>query len=130
MNIYLDIDGVILTKDKKPSIGITEFLKKATSNHSVYWLTTHCKGDTQNAVQHLKRFLPMDTHQDLEKIQPTDWDVLKTDAIDFSKDFLWFDDYLMEVEKRVLEKNNCSEKVLLVHLKDQPDSLIKYLEIL
>lgn len=39
------------------------------------------------------------------KILPTDWGVLKTDAIDLDSDFVWFDDILFETERMVLERN-------------------------
>lgn len=44
MNIYLDIDGVILANDKQPALHAKEFLKYITDNYPTYWLTTHCKG--------------------------------------------------------------------------------------
>lgn len=130
MNIYLDIDRVILTKDKKPSIGVVEFLEKATSNHSVYWLTTHCKGDAENAVQYLKKVLPVEANEYLEKIQSTNWDVLKTDAVDFSKEFLWFDDYLMDSERKILENEDSYNKLVVVDLKTKPDFLKQYMKML
>ncbi|OGM16531.1 hypothetical protein A2V56_00600 [Candidatus Woesebacteria bacterium RBG_19FT_COMBO_42_9] len=45
MNIYLDIDGVILANDKQAALYAKEFLKYVTDNYPTYWLTTHCKGD-------------------------------------------------------------------------------------
>ena len=46
MNIYLDIDGVIITNNFQPAEHLGEFLKYILEKHKVYWLTTHCKGDS------------------------------------------------------------------------------------
>ena len=45
MNIYLDIDAVILANDKQPALHVKEFVKYLTDNYPVFWLTTHCKGE-------------------------------------------------------------------------------------
>lgn len=45
MNIYLDIDGVILANDLHKSNYADEFIKHLVNKYPVYWLTTHCKGD-------------------------------------------------------------------------------------
>jgi len=105
MNIYLDIDGVIITSNLQPAEHLGEFLKYILESHNVYWLTTHCKGDGSNAITYLKQFLPNELIELCEKIKPTNWQTLKTEAIDFSKDFLLLDDYLLEAEKEVLKNH-------------------------
>jgi len=105
MNIYIDIDGVILTNNLRPAEHLGEFLKYILESHNVYWLTTHCKGDNLNAIIYLKQFLPNELIKLCEKIKPTSWQTLKTEAIDFSKDFLLLDDYLLEAEKEVLKNH-------------------------
>jgi hypothetical protein len=126
MNIYLDIDGVLLTKESKPAKHVFDFLVYITNNHQVYWLTTHCRGEVQAPIQYLKDKLSEDTLPFLEKIKPTIWQTLKTEAIDFSKDFLWFDDYIMQAEKKVLEKNNAAEKIVIIDLKSNPNILTHF----
>lgn len=43
----------------------------------------------------------------LKKIKPTNWDTLKTEAIDFESNYFWIDDNPMEAEQKILkEKNN------------------------
>ncbi len=128
MNIYLDIDGVLIKKDNSPANYVVEFLKFITDKHDVYWLTTHCRGGGNNTLVHLKDKLPEEALKYLEKIKSTDWRTLKTEAIDFSKDFRWFDDYVMEAEKDILNKNNSSSKFILVDLKDEPDKLKEHLK--
>ena len=54
---------------------------------------------------------------------PTDWNALKTEAIDFTKDFRWFDDYIFEAEKEVLRKHGYENKFIQVDLINTPDQL-------
>lgn len=130
MNIYLDVNGVLLEKDGTPPFGIVEFLKYITDNHSVYWLTTHCRnGDNSYVLEYLKDKLPIESHDYLKKIKPTKWDTLKTSGIDFSQDFRWFDDYVMESEKKILKENNCEEKQILIDLKNNPKQLLSVTEL-
>ena len=130
MNIYLDIDGVLLTKDGVPARGVLEFLKYITGKHTVHWLTTHCKGDASVTVQYLKDKLPAEALPYLEKIKATDWRTLKSEAIDFGQDFWWFDDYLMEAEKKILLDNNSLFKLQLVDLRNNPEQLKFYIDSL
>lgn len=44
MNIYLDIDGVLITKNGQPAEYVEEFLEHIINKHNVFWLTTHCRG--------------------------------------------------------------------------------------
>jgi hypothetical protein len=125
MKIYLDIDGVLLTKHGEPAIGVLEFLKRVTKQ-DCHWLTTHCKDDsTDHVVQHLKKKLPEKTWKYIEKIKGNGWDYLKTEDIDFSSGFLWFDDNLMYAEKEVLRQHNTLDSFRMVDLKECSDQLQK-----
>jgi len=55
--------------------------------------------------------------------------MLKTEAIDFSKPFLWFDDDVFEEEKKILKLNNCFDSWVEVDLGKNENQLAKYLEI-
>lgn len=114
MNIYLDINGVILQKNGQPTQNVDKFLEYVINNHDVYWLTTHCKGDASTAVRYLQGKIPDELIPLTERIKPTYWQTLKTEAIDFTKDFLWYDDYIMEAEKKVLTYNNRLSSLKLV----------------
>lgn len=94
MNIYLDIDGVLLANDKFVANYAEEFLKYITDNHTVYWLTTHVHGDTKWVKEYLGQFFSTEAMQCVESIKVTenDWDIAKTEAIDFTKPFIWIDD--------------------------------------
>jgi len=115
--LYIDIDGVLLTKK---NIGVPgygrEFLKYLLNNFDYYWLTTHCKGDSSNAIQYLSRYYEKEIIEELNKVKPTNWDALKTEVIDFGSDFYWLDDYPFNAERIVLEKNNLAERLIVVDL--------------
>ena len=106
MKVYLDIDGVILANDKQVANYADEFIKYLVENYDVYWLTTHCKGDSNYTIELLMRFFNPETIEILKKIKPTNWQTWKTEAIDFNEDFLWFDDELFEEEIQILKSNN------------------------
>jgi hypothetical protein len=109
MKIYLDIDGVILTKEGKQMPFLKEFLLYVfnLAGEEVYWLSTHCKdGNTERVIQHLKGKVEEDVLEVLKMVKGTKWDTLKTEGIDLDGEFLWFDDNIFESEYRVLEELN------------------------
>ena len=123
MNIYLDIDGVLLANDKQAANHAHEFLEFIVSKYPTYWLTTHCHGDASTAVERLALIFPPETIELCKKILPTDWDIAKTEGIDFSQDFLWFDDDLFPDEKADLLKNKALDKWIEVYLYKDPNHL-------
>ncbi|MFW0862332.1 MAG: hypothetical protein ACKKL6_01985 [Candidatus Komeilibacteria bacterium] len=126
MNVYLDINGVLLTNNIQPAQNVVEFLKYLTDNHTVYWLTTHCRGGENRAVEYLSDKLPAEALVYLNKILPTDWDTLKTEAIDFTNKCVWFDDQSIRAEDKILAKHANTVKFIHVNLSVEPD-LISYL---
>jgi hypothetical protein len=128
MNIYLDVNDTLLTHDLKPASGLKDFIVTVLKNNDVYWLTTHCKGNSQTVMNYLSPLLSPDILAAMKRIKPTNWNTLKTEAIDFSKEFLWFDDYLMEAEKKILRDNNQVESLMKVDLRNNPYQLIQWLE--
>ena len=123
MNIYLDIDGVILANDLQKAKHAAEFLKYITNNHEVYWLTTHCKGDAEYTVNFISRFFDPETIETLKKIKPTNWQTNKTEAINFDEPFLWFDDHLFESEITNLLERNAYDSWIEVDLSKNVDQL-------
>ncbi len=103
MNLYIDIDGVLLTKKQTLPPYAFEFIDFVIQHFDCYWLTTHCKGDPSTALRYLADFYPADYIQKLSKLKPTCWDTLKTEAIDFAQPFYWLDDYAFQSEKSVLK---------------------------
>ena len=126
-NIYLDIDGVILANDANPAKYADEFIKHIVTNHSVFWLTTHCRQKENYTIPLLSRFFSKDSMKYIKQIKPTVWDLNKTEAIDFSTPFLWFDDDLYESEKQELIKHNVLDNWIEVDLRKDENHLAKFL---
>lgn len=123
-NIYIDIDGVILTKGGAPAAHLDVFLRYILSNYSVFWLTSRCQGDSKYTVRYLSQFLLPDTVSLIAKIKPTTFQVDKTEAIDFSKSFFWLDDDLFASEKNTLLEHNQYDSWVEVNLIKNPDQLL------
>lgn len=125
MNIYLDIDGVLLANERQAAEGADEFLQAVLEKHpdSTYWLTTHCWRGENNALEVLRAVLKPQTVELIKHIKPTEWDELKTDAIDFSQPFLWFDDDLMDEERDVLAAHQALGGWVGVDLANKPNQL-------
>ncbi len=130
INIYLDIDGVILGT-ASPQTDIEAWLNYMLDNFkNIYWLTTHCRGGENQTEFWLNGKLSTELIRRIsQRIQVTDWGVLKTDAIDFTKPFIWFDDNLMLSERQVLEEHSCLSSHFAMDPKD-PDMADKALKLL
>lgn len=135
IKLYLDIDGVLLTKrNPRPKNFSKRLIQFAVENFDCYWLTTHCKGDTGTAIKYLKPYFPEVYLRMLSKIKPTNWDALKTDAIDFESAFVWIDDMMpFEAEQKVLSEKNKGNFILvsestglLFVIEKLKDVLVKY----
>ncbi len=121
--LYLDIDGVLLTaKHTRPAPDVAAFVAFVTQHFDCYWLTTHCKGDRATALRYLAAYLPPSSLVELEAVQPTNWDALKTEAIDLSSDFYWLEDRPFQAEMACLEAAGVADRLVLVNL-DTPEAL-------
>lgn len=132
MNIYLDIDGVLLIDEKHAAPHADEFIQHILTKYpdSTYWLTTHNWQGENRAKEVLAPHLKTETVAMLDKVKPSEWKELKTDAINFEADFLWFDDDLWPQEMKVLEENNATGRFVMVDLRKDPDMLQKLIEVL
>src|SRR5258708_3010143 len=119
MNIYLDIDGVLLANETHAANYPDEFLQTILEKYpdSTFWLTTHNWNGENRAKEVLTRYLKHETVKQLDHIKPTEWNELKTDAINFDEDFLWLDDDLWPEGLKVLEDHEDPEHFILVNLK-------------
>jgi hypothetical protein len=129
--LYLDVDGVLLANEDNLSTGAVEFIKYAADNFEVFWLTTHCMdGDTTHAIQYVQRATKADLLPWLQKFKPVTWNLKKTEAIDFTKPFLWFDDDCYPDELRDLKKNGAFKSWIEVDLAQYPDQMVHELALL
>lgn len=130
MKIYLDIDGTMIHEDLtenygKPAQGLEEFLI-ALRPYDTYWLTTHCMdGDPLNAQQKMKAVVPISLFNDIDRIKPTTWKSMKTEALDWSGDFIWFDNDIFREEWDRFETATPNQQVVEVDLLKNPEQLIE-----
>jgi len=129
MNVYLDIDGVLLANDLNPANHAENFLKLVLERYpdTTYWLTTHCDGDASVPIQHIGHLFSDEVVELMKKIKPTSWQTAKTRGIDFNEQFLWFDDDLFYEEKQDLIKNAALDNWIEVNLTKNPDQLQEFI---
>jgi hypothetical protein len=125
MNIYLDIDGVLLDRRSERAPYAPEFLKLVLERcpQSTYWLTTHCKGDAAIPLRRIGHLFDAETRALMARIKPTTWSLAKTEAIDLSTPFLWFDDDCFDFERRTLETHGLLDNWIKVDLRRTPHQL-------
>ena len=129
MNVYLDIDGVLLINESNVAPYADEFLQTVLAKYpnNTHWLTTHCWKGENRAVDKLSAYLAPKTVVLIKTIKPTEWDEWKTDAIDFSQPFLWFDDDLYPEERAELIKHDVLDNRIEVDLNKDPNQLQKFI---
>ena len=125
MNVYLDIDGVLLANENNAANYADEFLQAVLAAYpeSTYWLTTHNWRGENRTKEVLSPHLKPETIPLLDKIKPSVWNEMKTDGINFSEKFIWLDDDLWEDELKVLERHNATDNFILIDLQKDPDQL-------
>lgn len=122
MNLYIDIDGVLLTRAKKaPSFG-PQFITFITNHFNCFWLTTHCRGGENKSIQYLSLYYEPDALKSLQKVASTDWMDRKTEAINYNEPFVWLDDYPFESEINDLKNYDKVDSLIKVDL-NHPNEL-------
>lgn len=126
IRIYLDIDGVLLTaKHTQAAPDVDGFVDFITTHFECYWLTTHCKGESATAIKYLSRFLnPLTLEKLSTAVQPTNWNTLKTEALDLQANFFWLDDNPFQSEINFLRANGLDDNLILVDIH-RPNELIE-----
>lgn len=120
IKLYVDIDGVLLTKRKpEKAEHVESFIDFVLSNFECYWLTTHCKGDSQTALNYLKQYFDNSSLSKLKMFKPTNWDALKLDGIDFESEFYWLDDAPLTYEVEYMRSINKIDRLILVNLENK-----------
>jgi hypothetical protein len=132
MNVYLDIDGVLLANENNAANYADEFLQAVLAAYpdSTYWLTTHNWRGENRTKEVLAPHLRPETVPLLDKIKPSVWNEMKTDGINFSEKFIWLDDDLWQDELKVLERHNATDNFILIDLQKNPDQLKDIAEII
>ena len=132
MNVYLDIDGVLLANENNAANYADEFLQAVLTAYpeSTYWLTTHNWRGENRTKEVLAPHLRPETVPLLDKIKPSVWNEMKTDGINFFEKFIWLDDDLWQDELKVLEQHNATDNFILIDLQKNPDQLKDIAEII
>ena len=123
-NIYLGIDGVILTRGVIPALHLDKFLKHIIAHFNVSWLSSRCRGSSEMTEKYLSQFLETDTISLIKTIKPTSYSLDKTEAIDFYKNFFWLDRELFDSEKNTLKEHNDYDSWIEINLIKNPDQLL------
>ncbi len=84
-------------------------------------------GTTEHAINYLNRASEEDLRPWLEKFKPVTWNLKKTEAIDFTKPFIWFDDDCFTGEKIELQKHDAMNSWIEIDLRATPDQMVKEL---
>ncbi len=128
MNIYLDIDGTLLHEDQwdlknQAALGLVDFIV-ALRPHNTFWLTTHCRdGNPERARTIMKQYVPKELYADIDRIKPTVWDIMKTEAIDWTQDFIWFDNEILPFEWEQIEQGSEKQQAIEINLRANPNQL-------
>ncbi len=126
MNIYIEINGVILQEDAELAKYADQFLQSVLSKYptSTYWLLPQAETGAVTSLLE-NPYLSETTQALLASAQLLTWDELKTEAIELDKDFLWFGNEIWPDELKLLEDKNLSQQFVLVDLHKDPDMLEK-----
>jgi len=73
----------------------------------------------------MKAVLPASLHPDIDRIKGTVWSEMKTEALDWNSDFIWFDNDIFAAEWEDLEKCIENQSVVQVDLLTNPQQLIE-----
>jgi len=126
MNLFIDIDGVLLGKSpetNRPTLAThaKQFVEYVLDRFDCYWLTTHCKGSTDTAIDYLAPYSDPEFLTLIQKIKPTNYKTFKTEAL--FGDFLWIDDQPSAYEFQYLEENNLLRYWLQVNTRHNINAL-------
>ncbi|HLG91178.1 MAG TPA: hypothetical protein VI336_03425 [Candidatus Saccharimonadales bacterium] len=127
IDIYLNVDGVLLDENSRPANYSREFIKYIVSNFNTYWLSSRSKDGNFVIIKELSKIFEPKIVELIGQVRPTRWSFAKTQAIDFSRPFLWFDDELVIHERLELISNNALESWIEVNLAKDENRLADFL---
>src|SRR3989344_5629859 len=100
-DIYLGIDGVILTKGVTPALHLNIFLENIVRRFNVSWLSSRCRGSREIVEKYLSQFLEPSTIALTRAIKPT----------------------MFDLEKNILKKHNTFSSWIELDLIKSPNQL-------
>jgi hypothetical protein len=127
IDIYLNIDGVLLNDGSRPANYSREFIEYVVPNFNTYWLSSRAKSNSFAVIKDLSKVFEPRIVQLISSVRPTRWSFAKTQAIDFNRPFLWFDDELVIHERLELIENNALESWIQVDLATDKNRLADFL---
>jgi hypothetical protein len=133
IKLFLDIDGVLLGKREGQislSAGATEFLNFVVDHFDCFWLTTHCQGEIAGPLERLRPYVDPELMTLLQRIKPTRFNVLKTEALPHVGGFLWIEDSPLAAELAYLQRNQLLSCWLHVDTYRREDDLVTCLAVL
>jgi len=113
MNIYLDVDGVLLDRIGCAAPNLEEFLRQNVTGNT-YWLTTRAKGDPTQLTVLFQPLVAPDIFELIKTIKPTTWHTSKTEAIDFTQPFIWYDDNPLVFELDDLKRHGVEPSLIRI----------------
>ena len=122
VNIYLDIDGVLL-RDGTPTAHCFAFLRWAVESHRPHWLTTRdAHGQHAGILRDFRHAmgspeLPSEIEALLKAVRPTRWSLSKVSGIDLASDFVWIDDAPLAVEIEALRGRGLLDRLCLSQMR-------------
>jgi len=135
LNVYLDIDGVLLGTDPDMPHRATlaphavAFLEFATRHFDVYWLAPQCRGDAATAVDHIVRHAKLSDRELImtaaARVKPTNYDDDRTEALPQDGNFVWFDDEPTEGEMAVLKRCGWLDRWQWTDTREEPEDLLR-----
>ena len=129
MNLYLDIDGVLLGKENPASpevrlaLHAEEFLTFALDRFRCFWLTTHCQGRMDEVLKYLAPYGSANFLALAARVEPTRFRVMKTEAL--AGDFIWLDDAPMQCELDWLSARGWLDRWIRVDTRRRPGDLVR-----
>lgn len=135
VNVYLDIDGVLLGTDRERPSRLAladhaiEFLGFAVAHFDVYWLTPACRGDAIAAMEHLVRHARLSDRERLmalcARVRPTNYKALRTEALPAGEPFVWIDDAPTDAELADLRARGWFSRWLWIDTREEPEDLLR-----
>ena len=146
IDLYLDLDGVILRRTGRTEFGGRtefevapggiDFLSWAIENFNCHWLTSRSHDGTYDEIERAFRFaisaisMAVETKDLIRAINPAPWGAEKVSGIDLSRDFYWVDDNPDSGSVAALEADGKTSQLIIASTDQRPDDLARVRKLL